>query len=117
VIVMGPFQKSKVAGFTGATAYAGFYNEQGKSEGAVIGGVSVYVSDFGNHKIVLSRYVRTRTVFCVDPEYVSIAWLRPIKYRELAKTGDATSGQIIGEWTAVCDNPEAHSKIADLKTS
>lgn len=117
VIVMGPFQKSKVAGFSGASAFAGFYNEQGKSEGAVIGGVSVYVSDFGNHKIVLSRYVRTRTVFCVDPEYVSIAWLRPIKYRELAKTGDATSGQIIGEWTAVCDNPEAHSKIADLKTA
>jgi len=117
VLVMGPYQKSRVAAFSGASAFAGFYNEQGKSEGAVIGGVGVYVSDFGNHKVVLSRYVRTKTVFCVDPDYLSIAWLRGIKYRELAKTGDATNGQIICEWTAVCDTPEAHAKLCDLKTS
>ncbi len=118
VIVCGPWQKARIATFAGATAFAGFYNpNNGKSEGAVIGGVSVYVSDFGDHKVVLSRYVRTKTLFCVDPEYVSLAWLRPIKYRELAKTGDASNGQIIGEWTAVCDNPSAHSKICDLTTS
>jgi len=115
VVICGPYQKSRMASFAGATAFAGFYNpNNGKSEGAVIGGVSVYVSDFGDHKVVLSRYVRSRTVFCIDPDYVSIAWLRPIKYEQLAKTGDADNGQLIGEWTAVCDNPSAHSKIVDL---
>ena len=118
VVVCGPFQKARIATFAGATAFAGFYNpNQGRTEGAVIGGVSVYVSDFGDHKVVLSRYVRTKTVFCIDPNYVSLAWLRPLKYEELAKTGDASNGQIIGEWTAVCDNPSAHSKITDCTTS
>lgn len=118
VIVCGPFQKARVATFAGATAFAGFYNpNQGKAQGAVIGGVSVYVSDFGDHKVVLSRYVRAQTVFCIDPNYVSIAWLRPIKYEELAKTGDADNGMLVGEWTAVCDNPSAHSKVVDCTTS
>lgn len=114
VVVCGPFQKARIATFAGAQAFAGFYNpNNGKTEGAVIGGVSVYVSDFGDHKVVLSRYVRTKTVFCIDPNYVSLAWLRPIKYEELAKTGDADNGQLIGEWTAVCDNPSAHAKVVD----
>ncbi len=111
----GSYQKRQVATFGGATKYAGFYNpKQGAAQGMVIGGVDLYVSDFGEHKLMLDRFMRTRTVLCLDPEYVSVAWLRPLKFEERAKTGDATRGELLGEWTLVLDNPDAHAKVQDL---
>lgn len=108
--------KRKIAGFAGATAFGAVNVNQGKGSNAqavVIGGVDLYISDFGEHKIVLNRHMRTRTVLCLDPEYLSTAWLRPIKFEERAKTGDATKGELICEWTLVVGNPDAHSKIQD----
>lgn len=114
-IVMGSYQKRTIATFGGAQKFAGFYNpKQGAGQGMVIGGVDLYVSDFGEHKLVLDRFMRTRTILCLDPDYVSIAWLRPLKFEERAKTGDATRGELLGEWTLVLENPDAHAKVADL---
>lgn len=115
VIMTNSSQKRKIATFAGASAYAGVTVNQGRqAQGVVVGGVDLYISDFGEHKVVLNRYMRTRTIFCLDPGYVSTAWLRPIKYEPLAKTGDANKGQLICEWTPVCENPDAHAKIQDL---
>jgi hypothetical protein len=117
-ILLGSFNKRKVAAFAGANKYAGFYNPSQKAaQGMVIGGVDLYVSDFGEHKLVLDRFMRARTVLCLDPDYISLAWLRPIKFEERAKTGDATKGELLCEWTLVLDNPDAHAKIQDLPTA
>lgn len=114
-IVMGSYQKRTIATFGGAQKFAGFYNpKQGAGQGMVIGGVDLYVSDFGEHKLVLDRFMRTRTLLCLDPDYISLAWLRPLKFEERAKTGDATRGELLGEWTLVVENPDAHSKVQDL---
>ncbi len=80
----------------------------------VIGGVDMYISDFGEHKIRLNRHVRTTTLFALDPEYLSVAFLDGIQMHDLAKTGDATKGQLICEFTVVADNPDAHAKVQDL---
>ena len=118
IILCGPSVKRQIAQFAGAASFAGFYKpNQGAANGAVISGVDTFVSDFGSHKVMLSRYCRARTLFCVDPEYVSMAWLRPIKYEALAKVGDGSRGMILGEWTLVSDNPNAHAKVQDLVTS
>jgi hypothetical protein len=115
VIMVNSSQKRRIAAFAGASAYAGVSVNQGRSaQAVVVGGVDLYISDFGEHKVVLNRYMRTRTLLCLDPGYVSTAWLRPIKYEPLAKTGDATKGQLICEWTLIADNPDAHAKIQDL---
>lgn len=114
-VVLGSYQKRQVATFSGATKYAGFYNpKQGAAQGMVIGGVDLYVSDFGEHKLMLDRFMRTRTVLCLDPDYISMGWLRPLKFEERAKTGDATRGELLGEWTLILDNPDAHAKVQDL---
>jgi hypothetical protein len=106
--------KRRAAGFAGASAYAGVSVNQGRTvQGVVVGGVDLYVSDFGTHKLMLNRYMRTRTVLALDPEYVSTAWLRPIKFEERAKTGDATRGEILCEWCLVVGNPDAHAKLQD----
>jgi hypothetical protein len=115
LILMPAVQKAKAAAFAGATSFSGNQVTVSKNaQGVVMGAVDLYRSDFGLHTIKLSRYMRARNVFCIDPDYVSLAWLRPIKYEELAKVGDATRGMLIGEWTFCLDNPNAHAKVVDL---
>lgn len=117
-IVCGTYQKGKMATFGGAQKFAGVYNQTGRSsQSMVIGGVDLYISDFGEHKIRLSRYIDSKLVYCIDPEYASLAWLRPIKYYPRAVTGDNQNGEILGEWTLVVDNVDAHAQIRSLATS
>lgn len=118
VIMLPFFQKRKVAEMTGATKYAGAYSTvSGKSQAALIGSVDVYISDAGDHKLVLNRYMRTSVVFGIDPEYVSVAFLDGIKMEDLAKTGDAEKKMLITEFCLVADNPDAHFQIRGCPAS
>jgi hypothetical protein len=116
VIMAGIAVKSQFAGFSGATKYAGVsYNTTSKTQqAALIGGVDVYVSDVGAHKLVLNRYMRSRILFGIDPEYVSVAFLDGIRVDDLAKTGDAEKKMLITEFCLVCDNPDAHFQLREL---
>lgn len=121
LIMVNSFQKRKIATFSGATKYAGVsvnQNQGGRvSQGVIVGGIDLYISDFGEHKIVLNRYMKANTVLCLDPEYWSTAWLRPIKFEERAKTGDATRGELLCEWTLVGRNPDSSAKVQGLQAS
>lgn len=118
VILVSPFQKARISTFAGAQAYAGFYNPQARAvQGAVVGGVDLYISDFGQHKVMISRYMPTGRVFCVDPDYVAVGFLDSFKVESLAKTGDGQKGMIICEFTTVVQNPDAHAQIIGLTTS
>jgi hypothetical protein len=55
--------------------------------------------------------MRDEAVLCIDPEYVSVAFLRGIQKEELAKTGDSSKTQMLAEYTLVVNNVNAHSKI------
>ena len=115
VIMVGSALKRRIASFAGASTYAGVSVNQGRSsQGVIVGGVDLYISDFGEHKIMLNRYMRTGTVLCLDKDYVSVAMLRPIKFEERAKTGDATRGELLCEYTLVGDNPDAHAKVQSV---
>lgn len=117
VIMVNSGIKNDIASFGGASKFAGTYVPNGdRAQAMVVGGVDLYVSDFGSHKIVLNRHVRTRTLFAIDPEYVSVAFLDGIKMEDLAKTGDAEKKMLITEFCLVCDNPDAHAKVQDLAT-
>lgn len=115
VVMVNSTLKRRIASFAGASTYAGVSVNQGRtSQGVVVGGVDLYISDFGEHKIKLNRYQRTGTVLCLDPEYVSVGFLRPIKFEERAKTGDSTRGEILTEFTLIGDNPDAHAKVQSV---
>lgn len=117
-VYLNTANKRYVGNFSGANKYAGFYNpNQGKAQGAVIGGVSVYISDFGEHKLILDRFVGQSNVYMLDPEYISVAWLDAIRLEQLAKTGDAEKSMLIGEWTLVLENPDAHAQVLSTVTS
>jgi hypothetical protein len=83
----------------------------------VVGAVDVYISDFGQHKIVLSRYMPTGRVYCIDPDYVGIGILDNFKVEQLAKVGDGNRGMIIAEMTTLVMNPDAHAQVLGLSAS
>lgn len=114
IIMCNSSQKRVMATFGGATKYTGVSVNQGRTAQAVVlGGVDLYISDFGEHKVHLNRYMRTRTVLCLDPDYISFGFLRGIKFEERAKTGDATRGELLAEGCLIVGNPDAHSKVQD----
>jgi hypothetical protein len=114
-ILVGPYQKKTIAGFSGANKFAGNYVEGGrKQQGVLVAGVDMYISDFGEHMVKLSRFQRARTLLALDPEHVSIAWLDGIKMQDLARTGDAEKKMLICEFTLVSNAPDAHGKVQDL---
>jgi hypothetical protein len=111
-IMVGTTLKARIATFGGATKFAGVSVNQGRTaQGVVLGGVDLYISDVGEHKISLNRYMRSGTLLALDMDYWSVGFLRPIKFEERAKTGDATRGELLCEFTLIGDNPDASAKI------
>ena len=63
--------------------------------------VSMYESDFGICRVVLSRYVPADTVLFLDSSRISVLPLagRSFQFKPLATTGDYESGEVLGEYT------------------
>lgn len=112
VLLCGALVKQKLAGFSGIATR---YRDVGSGQKAqIISGADLYVSDFGSHKLLPSRFTRTSVVLGIDPEYVGVAYLQPFGSVELAKTGHAMKRMISVEATLVVQNPLAHFKISDI---
>lgn len=114
VIMVGPFNKTKASAFAGIATQ---YKDNNNGPATIIAAADVYVSDFGEHQIVPSRFNRDRTMLILDMDYWSIAYLRTFRQYPLAKTGDADRRQLLAEYTLVSKNQAASGKIADLTTS
>lgn len=116
VIMAGPFNKTQLSSFTGI---ATLYREASATASGtrIIGAADVYVSDFGEHRIVPNRFMRDRTCLILDMDYWAVHYLRKFQQYEIARTGDSEKRQIVSEYTLVCRNELASSKVADLTTS
>ena len=109
-IVVGGAQKRKINSFaSGSRAY--LPDDQTYSDM-----ISVYESDFGVCRVILSRWVPTDTVMLLDSSRISVMPMqgRSFHYKPLAATGDSVSGQVIGEYTMEFKNENAHGLISGL---
>ncbi len=109
-IVVGGAQKRKINGFaTGSRAY--LPDDQTYSDM-----ISVYESDFGVCRVVMSRWVPSDAVLLLDSSRISVLPMqgRSFHYKPLAATGDSISGQVIGEYTAEIKNENAHGLVTGL---
>lgn len=113
LVMCGSDVKQKISGsFTGiATRFRGV---ESKSQAEIISGADVYVSDFGPTTIVANRFMRSRTILVIDPEYWAGASLRGFRMERLAKTGDSDRAQIVGDYTLEARNEASSGKIADV---
>ncbi|MEJ7932575.1 DUF5309 family protein [Ramlibacter sp. AN1015] len=76
--------------------------------------LEVYIGPFGRVKAVNARHMRSREVFVVNPGFVKLAVLRPMKDTKLAKTGDSENFLINTEWTLKVMNEKACGAVRDL---
>ncbi len=109
-IVVGGAQKRRINGFaTGSRAY--LPDDQVYSDM-----ISVYESDFGVCRVIMSRWAPTDSVLLLDSSRISVMPLqgRSFHYKPLAATGDSISGQVIGEYTLEFKNENAHGVLSGL---
>ena len=115
MLMVGAFNKQAASGFTGIATR--FRDVPAGQQAQIVGAADVYVSDFGTVNIVPNRFQRARDAFVIDPQYASMAVLRPIQQMELAKTGDAEKRLMLVEYGLKVNNEAAHGIVADLTTS
>ena len=110
IILCGSGVKQKISStFTGgATKYRDI------SDKKIVGAVDLYVSDFGELQVVPSRFVRSRDIFVLDPNYARVAYLQTTKQQPLARTGHSERRLISVEYGLQVDNEKAHGVIADI---
>lgn len=108
-LIVGPAQKGVVSGFTGRTNAREITDEK-----AVVATVTLYASDFGDIKVIPSRYSRNRSALLLDFDYLAVAFFRNFQTTPLAKTGDADVQLLLAEWGLECKSVDAHQLIADL---
>ena len=119
-LMLGPTLKRSFSGLINAPGSAQaeitmFVKEN--QPAAIIGAVSVYVSDFGNLNIVPSRFMPAGMAFGISWDYVTVCNLPQSNFvvDTLAKMGDAENGMVTWEGTLRVDAPNAHFIVADIQ--
>lgn len=111
-ILVGATLKNKIDAFTGIATR--FRNVAAGEQADIVGAADVYVSDFGTHKVVLSRYMRASVVLCLDMQTWGLAWLDPIQTVNIAKSGDSEKVMLVGEWGVLAKSPTANTKLTNM---
>lgn len=111
-ILVGSTLYNTISGFTGLATR--FRDVAAGRQAQIIGAADVYVSAYGRHNIQLSRYMRSTTVLALDMSTWEVAYLRPFKTIEIAKTGDAERRMMLAEYTLVAKSPLANTKATNV---
>ncbi len=82
-----------------------------KSPAYVVAAVDIYVSDFGNLKIVPNRLMPAETAYFLDYSFWDIAYLRPFMKHDIARTGDSIAQQLVVEYGLRAKNEAANGKV------
>lgn len=113
IVMVGSAMKRRISGFAGI---ATLYREAGSTAKgtAIVGAADIYISDFGEHRIVPNRFSRAATVLVLDMDYWGVAYLRKVSQKEIARTGAAIKRYMDVEFCLVAKNPQSSGKIADV---
>ena len=113
LIVVGGFQKRKINNFLSSS------RSYGAADTAYRDMVSIYESDFGVCKIIVTRWMPQDTLLMLDSSRLNVLPLagRSFHFKPLASSGDYECGELIGEYTLELKNEAAHGLIRGLSTS
>lgn len=113
ITLVTPTNSRTFAGFTGAAGRSRVINDDSKK---IVNAVNLYVSPFGEEKIVLSRHLKAGDTLLFDPAM----WARVVLqgrnwFREtLAKTGDSLKMMIVGEFGLKHKNQKASALVREM---
>ena len=112
MLVVGPFNKQTVSGFTGRSSARQVVDAE-----TIEAAVSIYASDFGDMKVIPSRWTRERSALLVDPEYAAVSYFRNFQRVDIGNIGDAETNMLVVEFGLEMRNEAAMGIVADLNTS
>jgi hypothetical protein len=112
VIMVGPFNKQKISGFTGGST-----RFDASEDKTLYTSIDVYSSDFGDLEVVPNRFSRDRDAWVLDMDYWSVGFLRDFTMHELSKSGDSEKRQLLVELSLISRNEAASGLVADLTTA
>lgn len=120
-LMVSPYVKSVFVTFMSDANVASFrYAAEGSGKNTVVATADLYEGPFGKLTVTPNRVMAfsaatARNAFLIDPEMLSKKVLRKIhNVKDLAKTGDAEKGVIIGEMTLKVKNEKGLGVIADI---
>jgi hypothetical protein len=73
-------------------------------------------TQFGNLRVVMDRWCPSALGWILDSSKVGLYQLRPFAWKPLAVTGDSKKGEVVGEFSLLVANNEAHGTITGLTT-
>lgn len=111
ILMVKPADSLIISAFTGAAGRTREFNDGNKTLTNV---VNLYVSPFGEYKVVLNRHQMTDHAFLIDPSMWRTASLRPFARTLLAKTGDSDTHMVVGELGLMHKNPLGSGQINAL---
>ena len=116
--------------FTSSARVATLMSDQGKSseKATALGSVNVFVTDFGTLTMVPNRLQASygaaydtpaldavnSDVFILDPEYLSLCFLKGYRTDSLAKTGLAENRQMSVDFSLIVNTEKAHGLIPSV---
>ena len=120
-LMVSPYVKSVFVTYMSDANVASFrYAAEGAGKNTVVATADLYEGPFGKLTVTPNRVMAfsaatARNAFLIDPEMLSKKVLRKIhNVKDLAKTGDAEKGVIIGEMTLKVKNEKGLGVIADI---
>jgi hypothetical protein len=113
-ILCGSTMYNKIGTFTSLATR--FRDVGSRQQAQIIGAADVYVSPYGSHNVVLSRYVTATHVLALDMKTWAIGYLRPFKTMDIATVGDAERKTILAEWCLIAKSPTANTKITAVSS-
>ena len=111
VFMIKPADSLIVAGFTGASGRSRNFNDNAKTLTNV---VNLYVSPFGEYKVVLNRFLKTTHALLLDPSMWQQVTLRNWTRTTLAVDGDNIKQMLVGEKSLKHKNFKASGMINAL---
>ena len=96
VFMIKPADAQIVAGFTGAS---GRYRNINDGNKTLVNAIDLYVSPYGEYKVVLNRHQLSTHAFLIDPSMFRSVVLRPFTRELLGKTSDGDTHAIVGEYS------------------
>lgn len=116
-IMVGSFNKQAMSGFVNGGAAGAAQRVVNGDASRINTAVDIYVSDFGELRVVPNRFMRARDMLVLQMDMWALASITDFEETPLAKTGDSDRVQILSEYTLVSRNEKASGIVADLTTA
>ena len=118
-VVVSPYVKSVFVTFMSDSNVASFrYAAGGSGKNTIVGTADIYEGPFGKVSVVPNRVMTTaataRNAFLLDADLVKWGNLRSLQEKDVATTGDAVKGVILGEGCLKIGNEAGLGVVADL---